>query len=367
MNQLERWLLSEPGIGPRMRDKAEWERRLTQLRYTIVALTPEQEGERASLEAERNEIQARLDAVESELARDPRYVVVDDRPATINEVRAGLLPGEAYLKVAEINNRAFGILITADDTMIYAIDPAVSQLSDWVERVRRSIDGRRAEGRMGRFDVAGSHALYRVITGPAADRFAQSRSVVADFGGSLARLPAGILVVPDRASVDAYNATRREAPFDFTAVRFLAARAPISTAVSPRSFLNARNLPVSAAPQPFIGFAEPVPPPPESWLRSGKIWPPSTRARYGWRQPQSMRRDRLSFRVPPSPTPRSNSALTSISSGCFILPPTALPKVNSVARDRRPPSSPRWAAMNRTAFSNWTKLPVFAWMPIWSC
>jgi CHAT domain-containing protein len=87
--------------------------------------------------------------------------------------------------------------------------------------------------------------------------------VVADFGGSLARLPAGILV-PDRASVDAYNATRREAPFDFTAVRFLAARAPISTAVSPRSFLNARNLPVSAAPQPFIGFAEPVPPPPEA-------------------------------------------------------------------------------------------------------
>ena len=69
------------------------------------------------------------------------------------------------------------------------------------------------------------------------------------FGRAVALIPlvyltvrTGVLVT-DRESVGRYDAAARSNKFDFSSVNFLAAKASVSTAVSPRSFLVARSLP----------------------------------------------------------------------------------------------------------------------------
>lgn len=264
MNQLQNVLSADPALGTRLRDRADLERELVGLRYAIADADPQDPAQAprvAALEARRQEAQTRLLAVQSELAGNTRYGTVEERPATLAEIRSALRPREIYFKISEIGGRTYGIVVADDATTIYQVVASAAQLVQLSRLVRASIDGRmESEGKLVPFDVGASYTLFGLLTGPATEQLLQASSLIVDPAGPLQSLPAGILVT-DRASVDAYRAHRRGNEFDFSHVSFLAGRAAISTAVSPRSFLTVRRLPPSSAPQPFIAFAEPVGPP----------------------------------------------------------------------------------------------------------
>lgn len=273
MNQLQNVLSADPAVGARLRNRADLERELVSLRYEIAAADPQDAAQApriAALEARRQEAQSRLLAVQNDLAGDTRFGTVEERPATLAEVRSALRPGEVYFKISEVGGRTYGMVIADDATFIYQIVASPAQLRQFARMVRASIDGRmESEGKLVPFDVAASYTLFGLLTGPARDRLLRASSLIVDPAGPLQSLPAGILVT-DRASVDAYRASarRRGSEFDFSHVSFLAGRAAISTAVSPHSFLTVRRLPPSSAPQPFIAFAEPAPPPPSDPART---------------------------------------------------------------------------------------------------
>lgn len=265
LSQLQSVVASDPAIGAKVRDRADLERQLTGLRYRIA--DPANAGDLAALEAERQAAQAKLLEIDSQLGEVQRFNTIDDRPATIAEVRAALRPDEVFLKISELNRNNYGIVIAADETLIYPIDRS-ENLKALSDEIRRSIDGRqKIDGRLVRYNVIAAHSLFKLITGPGMERVARARSVVVDPAGPLQRLPAGVLVT-DAASVDLFNARRRSDPFDFTGMSFLADKATISTVVSPRSFLVVRSLPPSTAPNPFIGFAEHEVPEPNIQLAS---------------------------------------------------------------------------------------------------
>ena len=252
MSKIQAVVTADPTIGAKIRDRAELERDITRLRYEIADTDPSQTATIGNLEEQRRSAQERLTAIDTELAADTRVNISDDRPATIADIRSALRPGEVFLKITQLRTSAYGVLITPEATQIYRLGAPARDLVALANRVRNSIDGRLDEGRLVPFDVAASYALFRLISGPAADRVVQASSVILDPAGPLERLPAGVLVT-DRESVDRFDAAGR---FDYTGVNFLASKASVSTAVSPRSFLVARRLPASRALMPFIGFAE---------------------------------------------------------------------------------------------------------------
>ena len=263
LGRLQSVVTASPEIGAKVRARSDIERQITALRYQIS-----DEGaapDAAELEARRQALEAQLLALNTELAGNQRFSATNDSPASVAEIRAALKPGEGYLKVSQLSRKAYGVYIDQDETFIYAIEAPTAALTGLSQLVRGSIDGRlkTPERQLVAFQVQAAHGLFTLVTGPARDSVLQASALVVDPGGPLEALPAGVLVA-DKASVDWYKANQRSDPFDYSGVTFLADKATLSTAVSPRSFLVVRSLPPSQAPQPFIGFAEHAAPAPRS-------------------------------------------------------------------------------------------------------
>jgi CHAT domain-containing protein len=257
MNRIRNILQADPAVGARLRDRSDLERELTKVRYQIAEIDPAKKDQAAELDRRRAAAEDKLTSLDAQLASDPRLKLYEEQPATVQEIRAALRPDEAYFKLTELRGKDYAILITPQDTMIYRVGAPAKALNALAARVRDSIDGHLAEGRLEPFDVAAAYTLYRLIAGPAAQRLQQVQALIVDPSGPLERLPMGVLVT-DQDSIAKHKAAAD--PFDFTSVSFLAARSELSTEVSPRSFLIARALPPSHARKPFIGFAEPEPP-----------------------------------------------------------------------------------------------------------
>ncbi len=247
---------NDPAIADKLRERTDLQREVTRLRYAIVAAGQAEGADVAALEAERSADESRLLAIDADLGRNSRYRSIDDTPATIAELRATLRPGEAYFKVSEINRRSYAMLLTADQAFVYRItaNPAENDvLAKLGARVRESIDGRQAsEGKLIPYRADEAFALFRILAGPAVEPMLASKALVVDPSGPLATLPIGVLVTEKRV--------KGPDPFDFSHTAFLAARMPISTALSPRSFMVARAASASTASRAFLGLGEHSPP-----------------------------------------------------------------------------------------------------------
>lgn len=257
LTQLQTVVTADPALAALVRDRADTEREITRLRYAIAEpgeATPAGVTD-ADLERQRNEAEARLLDIDARLSTNQRFKAVDDRPATLAEIRAALQPGEGYYKLTELGRRAYGLFVTADRTFIFPIAKSakdVRDLNGLGTAVRASIDGQVvSRGKLVAFQEGPAYALFRLIAGPAADAMKASRALVVDPAGPLAKLPIGVLVT----SFDV-KAKKRPGDFDYSRTAFLARQTTISTAITPRSFLVARALPESTAARPFLGLGE---------------------------------------------------------------------------------------------------------------
>jgi CHAT domain-containing protein len=88
-----------------------------------------------------------------------------------------------------------------------------------------------------------------------------AHALIVDGSGPLEQLPMGVLVT-NKDSVTRYFQSVKATPGErYSKVDFLARKLSISNALSPRSLIVARQSAPSAAPNPFIGFAEHAPVP----------------------------------------------------------------------------------------------------------
>ncbi|PZU10123.1 CHAT domain-containing protein [Sphingomonas sp.] len=255
--QLQSVVTADGTLGAKVRDRGEVERQIVQLRYAIAAAPADDAVSLASLEAQRRTAEAKLTDLNATIASDSRYRAVDDRPATVREVRAALRPGEIYLKISRLRTHAWATVIDREKAWIYPLAGSSEDTDEVATRVLNSI--RDNSDSLPFFDVVAAHDLFELVAGPARQAIVDARAIVFDLSGALQNLPAGVMVA-DPASVRAYRARFDLEPNDYSHVDFLASRAEISNALSPRSFLIARALPESVAPRPFIGFGQNAPP-----------------------------------------------------------------------------------------------------------
>lgn len=204
----------------------------------------------AALQEEQVTLQARL-------AVYPRYRVLDPQGLSLAELQGALRPGEAYYEVRTLGPDAYAIFITPDDARAFRIDATTTQIGTMVADLRNSIvrlNGGQFVTRP--FDVDLSQRLYEHLFGPLGEAMGKVSHLIYEPDGPLLQLPPNLLVM-DQASVDRYaarTASRNGDPFDFTGVAWLGRDRDVTTAVSPRAFVDVRAAPPSRAERAYIGL-----------------------------------------------------------------------------------------------------------------
>ncbi len=255
---LQSLVASSPALAAKKQDLQNLEREIARLRFEAADLQATDPAKAKADDAQRDVLFSQLVQLQSDLQNDQAYRAVNDSAATIADVRHVLQTGESYFKLIKVRDSMFGILIDHDGAVIWRIAQPDSVVEKLANRVRDSIDG--GGQKLNYFDVGAANALFQLTMGPVATRLLSAKALIVDPAGPLQQLPIGVLVA-DKASVAAYGARRKQSPYDYSAVDFVARHLPVSLALSPRSLIVGRSLAGSNAPLPFMGFAQHAPEP----------------------------------------------------------------------------------------------------------
>ncbi|BDI61681.1 CHAT domain-containing protein [Qipengyuania nanhaisediminis] len=243
-------------------------RSIERMRAAIVEIEAEAEvnPQAAAILAERRQRLAALQEQQAELLQTladyPRYRAVSGGAMTREDMQAILREGEAYVKMVALDDAAYMVMITPDDSVAWAIETTPGELDDAVFAIRESIAI--AEGGQVLtypFDLAASRALYLRLFEPVADRLPRLKHVIFEPDGAMLKLPINLLVTDDE-SLARYEAQRQGAggdDYDFRSVAWLGRETQISTSVAPTAFRDVRAAPASSAGKAYLGLGENTP------------------------------------------------------------------------------------------------------------
>lgn len=192
----------------------------------------------------------------SEIAqRFPRYAdLVTPHPATLEDARRALRPGEVLVSVLSTAQHSFVWAIRAEGPAgFHAAALGEAQVAQRVATLRKALDpGDVLE--IPAFDIATAHALYAELLAPLEPVLASAQTLVASVSGALSQLPLSVLVTrptTPTAGGKAFEAYRQ--------VPWLARRMAVAYTPSVTAFARLRALPPSKAQRkPLLAFADPV-------------------------------------------------------------------------------------------------------------
>lgn len=192
-----------------------------------------------------------------ELASYARYRVVSQKAIGQKELQDGLLPDEAYAKMAVLGPDVFMYFASKDKAIGYRVPMTASVLTAATQTIRDSIS--RFDGRQyvtSAFAASEAFSIYQALFAPVAKELAQARHLIFEPDGAMLSLPVNVLVT-DQASAMAYKAQADSPagdPFDLRGMGWLAKDKIVSTAVSARSFMDARKQSGSHAREAYLGL-----------------------------------------------------------------------------------------------------------------
>lgn len=196
------------------------------------------------------------------LADYPQYRAVTQDTLSLADLRATLLPHEAYVKMAVVGEDVHILYATRDVTRAWTAAVSRAELDTAVDMLRSTISV--FEGGAYNtypYDAETAHRLFTSLFGPAAREIAATRHLLFEPDGAMLRLPVNLLIT-DAASVTQYRA-RAEAPggdpFDMRGTAWLGRNAQVSTVVSALAFRNTRGAPASRAARAYIGLGSNTP------------------------------------------------------------------------------------------------------------
>jgi CHAT domain-containing protein len=196
-------------------------------------------------------------ATQASLASYPRYRAVSSEVISLADLQKALRPGEAYYKMTIVDDGIYALLATPSSARVVKLPITADTLSSQVDSLRETISTIEKGQRVTyAFDVPLAHKLYSDLFGPFDSELASVRHLIFEPDGAMLRMPPNPLVV-DQASVDLYNARVQKDPnadFNFTGIKWLGRDRDISTAVSPRSFVNLRDAPPSSGTRAYLGL-----------------------------------------------------------------------------------------------------------------
>ena len=207
----------------------------------------------ATLRAQQEKLQQQL------LALNPHYNAIVRTSATIPSLQTALKGDEIYVKFLVLSDRSYGLAITKDKVVTYAIPLSADEAAQTVRRLRVAVD---TIDRLPRFDVGGAHDLYVKLFGPVAGAVAASHHLIYEPDGVLISLPAGVLVT-DQASADAFKQRvvlyRQGKDVDlYQKTAWLGRNTNVSLEVSAEGFIQSRQASRSQGSKAFIAFGDPI-------------------------------------------------------------------------------------------------------------
>lgn len=198
----------------------------------------------------------------SQLAAYPQYRALSSQAMTLDDLRAALKPGEAYYKLAQVGRALYAVYADAQGTTAWKLPISATTLEAKVAGIRETIstveNGQRVTYP---FDAKLARSLYLDLFDPIAQRMAGVDHLIFEPDGAMLQLPVNLLIASDDG-VAAYTARTEDDTqdaFDMRGIQWLGRRHAVSTAVSARSFRDARQTPASAAKRQYLGFGQNAP------------------------------------------------------------------------------------------------------------
>ncbi len=191
------------------------------------------------------------------LAAYPQFRAVSKKTLSLADLRGSLKPGEAYFKMLVAGDAVYGMYVDAQMATGYALPISASQLATEVANLRETISTwENDQATTYAFDVPLARKLYLDLFSPVSGPLSQTKHLIFEPDGAMLQLPVNLLVA-DQASADAYAARIQDPSadeFDFRGVEWLGRRTAVSTAISARSFREARLAPKSSAQKQYLGY-----------------------------------------------------------------------------------------------------------------
>jgi CHAT domain-containing protein len=226
--------------------------------------SPEEIARAASLRSNLQLAQKEELATQASLASFPRYRAVSSEVISLQDLQKALRPGEAYYKMTIVDDDIYALLVTSTSSRVVKLKLTAETLSSEVDSLRETISTiDRGQRVTYAYDVALAHKLYVDLFGPFDSELGQVKHLIFEPDGAMLRMPPNPLVV-DQASVDLYNQRVQKNPdadFNFTGIKWFGRDRDISTAVSPRSFVNLREAPPSSGTKQYLGLGNNALPP----------------------------------------------------------------------------------------------------------
>ncbi|WP_439547505.1 CHAT domain-containing protein [Sandarakinorhabdus sp.] len=229
----------------------------------IETPSPIEQEQAASLRDRLVQLSRDQTAVLARLADFPRYRSISNTTVTIAGLQEALGGDEAYFKLILLGDEAYALVLGRQTASVHPIAATAKELGELVKAIRDTVvifeNGRPTTYP---FDAAAARRLYKLLAGPedgaAAKLLLASRHLVVEPDGALLQLPFNLLITADdnlaayQARLDDENAD----PFDARGLAWLGRDRMVSTATSPRAFLDVRNIAGSRAEKAYLGLGQ---------------------------------------------------------------------------------------------------------------
>lgn len=244
------------------RQSTDLARDIERTRFYLRAMAADDAGSGSMRQAELQQELERLEQAQlrtqAQLSEYPQYRVVRQDALALSEFKANLNAGESFARLALVGSDLFMFWTDEMGSKAWRLDMSEAELDTAVDTIRETISVEQGGVVFtDPFDLATARSLYQELFAPVTDRLAATQHLIFEPDAAMLRLPLDVLVADD-ASVAAYqrNVDNGGDTFDFTGVKWLARDTRVSTAVSARSFVEARQAPRSTAAREYIGFGE---------------------------------------------------------------------------------------------------------------
>jgi CHAT domain-containing protein len=227
----------------------------------MLALPPEERSEK-DVVAQRATIE-KLRALRATARRDisrrfPGYAdLVAPKPATVDDIRKVLRPGEAFLSFYLGRRASFVWAVPKQGPVAFAyVAAGAADIDKKVKRLREALDPKaNTIAEIPPYDLAVAHELYTLLLQPIEPGWKPANQLIMVTNGALASLPLGLLPTAapelDAAAVPMFAGYRK--------VPWLARTHAVTLVPSAASLRTLRSLPAgSDKREPLIGFGDPI-------------------------------------------------------------------------------------------------------------
>lgn len=192
----------------------------------------------------------------AKLSAFPRFRALAPAQLELADLRAELRPNEAYYKLIVAGEDVYALWVRPDGARSFRVEGGLDALDTDVSYIRDSIvvieDGQTTTYP---FDVERARDLYQRLFGVLGEELNDVEHIVFEPDGPMLQLPPQLLIASQQG-VDSYTKNVDEKggdPYDYRGIDWLGKSREVSIAVSPRGFIDIRNIAPSKGRRAYLG------------------------------------------------------------------------------------------------------------------